>query len=90
MCGKYLMCIVAALVSVSWTASMIVSAFEFTRNANKSTGEEPPIQMKGGLGESLKSFISGAFGGVCVVLVGHPLDLIKVSSHKLGRMIMKV
>jgi solute carrier family 25 carnitine/acylcarnitine transporter 20/29 len=27
---------------------------------------------------SLKSFISGGVGGACVVLVGHPLDLIKV------------
>lgn len=26
----------------------------------------------------LKSFLSGGVGGVCVVLVGHPLDLIKV------------
>jgi hypothetical protein len=27
---------------------------------------------------ALKSFLSGGVGGVCVVLVGHPLDLIKV------------
>lgn len=27
---------------------------------------------------ALKSFLSGGIGGVCVVLVGHPLDLIKV------------
>jgi hypothetical protein len=26
----------------------------------------------------LKSFLSGGFGGVCIVLVGHPLDLVKV------------
>ena len=26
----------------------------------------------------LKSFLSGGFGGVCLVFVGHPLDLIKV------------
>jgi hypothetical protein len=31
-----------------------------------------------GLGSGLKSFISGGVGGICVVLVGHPLDLIKV------------
>lgn len=30
----------------------------------------------------LRSFISGGFGGICAVLVGHPLDLIKVrDSH---------
>ena len=28
---------------------------------------------------ALKSFLSGGFGGVCIVLVGHPLDLVKVS-----------
>jgi len=27
---------------------------------------------------ALKSFLSGGFGGVCIVLVGHPFDLIKV------------
>jgi solute carrier family 25 (mitochondrial carnitine/acylcarnitine transporter), member 20/29 len=27
---------------------------------------------------ALKSFLSGGFGGVCLVFVGHPLDLIKV------------
>ena len=26
---------------------------------------------------SIKSFISGGFGGICAVLVGHPFDLIK-------------
>ena len=26
---------------------------------------------------SLKAFISGGFGGVCAVLVGHPFDLTK-------------
>ena len=25
----------------------------------------------------LKSFLSGGFGGMCLVLVGHPFDLIK-------------
>jgi Mitochondrial carrier protein len=34
-----------------------------------------PIQeKKGGL---LKSFLSGGFGGMCGVIIGHPLDLIK-------------
>lgn len=28
--------------------------------------------------KQLKSFVSGGFGGVCLVLVGHPFDLIKV------------
>lgn len=27
---------------------------------------------------ALKSFLSGGIGGACVVLVGHPLDLVKV------------
>jgi hypothetical protein len=27
---------------------------------------------------SVKSFLSGGFGGMCLVAVGHPLDLIKV------------
>ena len=27
---------------------------------------------------ALKSFISGGVGGACAVLVGHPLDLVKV------------
>ena len=26
----------------------------------------------------LKGFIAGGFGGICVVLSGHPLDTIKV------------
>lgn len=26
----------------------------------------------------IKSFLSGGFGGICLVLAGHPLDLIKV------------
>ncbi|WFD35114.1 carnitine transporter [Malassezia cuniculi] len=28
-------------------------------------------------GSAIKSFISGGFGGVCAILVGHPFDLIK-------------
>ena len=28
---------------------------------------------------ALKNFIAGGVGGACVVLVGHPLDTIKVS-----------
>lgn len=30
------------------------------------------------MGEALKSFLSGGFGGMCLVFVGHPLDTIKV------------
>jgi len=33
---------------------------------------------------ALKSFLSGGVGGVCVVLVGHPLDLIKVRMQTAG------
>ena len=29
-----------------------------------------------------KNFVSGGAGGVCVVLVGHPLDTIKVSRER--------
>ena len=28
---------------------------------------------------AIKDFISGGFGGSCTVIVGHPLDTIKVS-----------
>jgi len=34
-------------------------------------------EVKGSAIESAKSFISGGFGGVCAVLVGHPFDLTK-------------
>jgi solute carrier family 25 carnitine/acylcarnitine transporter 20/29 len=33
---------------------------------------------------ALKSFLSGGVGGICVVLVGHPLDLIKVRMQTAG------
>uniref|UniRef100_A0A7S2UMC7 Mitochondrial carrier protein n=1 Tax=Attheya septentrionalis TaxID=420275 RepID=A0A7S2UMC7_9STRA len=33
---------------------------------------------------ALKSFLSGGVGGICVVLVGHPLDLIKVRMQTMG------
>jgi solute carrier family 25 carnitine/acylcarnitine transporter 20/29 len=33
---------------------------------------------------ALKSFLSGGVGGICVVLVGHPLDLIKVRMQTSG------
>lgn len=28
--------------------------------------------------DSLRAFISGGFGGICAVVVGHPFDLVKV------------
>lgn len=33
---------------------------------------------------ALKSFLAGGVGGACVVLVGHPLDLIKVRMQTAG------
>lgn len=30
------------------------------------------------MAEQIKAFLSGGFGGACLVFVGHPLDLIKV------------
>jgi hypothetical protein len=33
---------------------------------------------------ALKSFLSGGVGGICVVLVGHPFDLVKVCDFALG------
>ena len=32
----------------------------------------------------LKNFIAGGVGGVCVVVVGHPLDTIKVRRYESG------
>mmetsp|Transcript_12861 Transcript_12861/g.18523 ORF Transcript_12861/g.18523 Transcript_12861/m.18523 type:complete len:309 (+) Transcript_12861:53-979(+) len=42
--------------------------------------EKKPLKPVSGL----KSFLSGGVGGICVVLVGHPLDLIKVRMQTLG------
>lgn len=36
---------------------------------------------------ALKSFLSGGVGGICVVLVGHPLDLIKVRVSTLAALL---
>lgn len=33
---------------------------------------------------ALKSFVSGGIGGICLVLVGHPLDLVKVRMQTQG------
>jgi len=30
------------------------------------------------MGDQVKAFLSGGFGGMCLVFVGHPLDTIKV------------
>lgn len=40
----------------------------------ETTGEQRPAKQAG----LLKSFVAGGFGGVCNVLVGYPLDTIKV------------
>jgi hypothetical protein len=41
----------------------------------------PPLPYKANaMAEGVKSFLSGGFGGMCLVAVGHPLDLIKVRS----------
>ena len=31
---------------------------------------------------ALKNFVAGGVGGACIVLVGHPLDTIKVRPNK--------
>mmetsp|Transcript_14752 Transcript_14752/g.19285 ORF Transcript_14752/g.19285 Transcript_14752/m.19285 type:complete len:310 (+) Transcript_14752:136-1065(+) len=38
----------------------------------------PEVKKEKKSESALKSFLSGGVGGICVVLVGHPLDLIKV------------
>jgi len=35
------------------------------------------VPPKVSVAEQFKSFVSGGFGGVCVVVVGHPFDLTK-------------
>ncbi|KAI9292845.1 mitochondrial carrier [Neoconidiobolus thromboides FSU 785] len=44
----------------------------------KASTQEKEVQIKQGAASSIKSFISGGFGGMCLVIAGHPLDLIKV------------
>lgn len=44
-------------------------------SSSKSSDSSIPVAKPE---SALKSFISGGFGGVCCVLVGHPLDLVKV------------
>ena len=42
--------------------------------------EEQAVQSRKEPG-ALKNFIAGGVGGVCVVVVGHPLDTIKVARY---------
>jgi hypothetical protein len=42
------------------------------------TGFEVASTTNSALVNSIKSFVSGGFGGMCLVAAGHPLDLIKV------------
>jgi ABC-type uncharacterized transport system permease subunit len=87
MCGgKCLLLVVVALASAAWTVSMVLSS-TFPSYSTRSIGDGPPTEMpiqekKGGL---LKSFLSGGFGGMCGVIIGHPLDLIKERSYTRGQ-----
>ena len=38
---------------------------------------QPPPRAPSALGGALKSFLSGGAGGICLVLAGHPFDLVK-------------
>jgi hypothetical protein len=50
-------------------------------HTNGSSSTALPLQENNGsFGGSLKSFISGSVGGIMSVIVGYPLDLIKVRS----------
>ena len=40
-----------------------------------AAGKDDPVQ---GQPSAFKNLVSGGIGGACVVLVGHPLDTIKV------------
>ena len=41
--------------------------------------EKPKVKYTGNT-SAFKNFVAGGVGGVCLVLVGHPLDTIKVRS----------
>ncbi|CAO3678704.1 unnamed protein product [Rhizopus stolonifer] len=43
-----------------------------------STDKEPAVKVKTDTASSVKSFLSGGFGGMASVLVGQPFDLVKV------------
>ncbi|PKI83588.1 carnitine transporter [Malassezia vespertilionis] len=46
--------------------------------ADDAASEGVPLQKEPtGFASAAKSFVSGGFGGVCAILVGHPFDLIK-------------
>lgn len=51
-----------------------------TTTDNTSTSSTTKLKSE----SALKSFISGGVGGVCVVLVGHPFDLVKVQMQTGG------
>ena len=47
-------------------------------NASATPSAPASAPKESALAKSIKSFISGGFGGVSLVLVGHPFDLVKV------------
>jgi len=47
-------------------------------NDTSATPEVSKNTEQSATSSSIKSFLSGGFGGVCLVFAGHPLDLIKV------------
>lgn len=66
---------------MSTTASTDITPKMTTKLESKPTKPASPIvkaEEKPKSESALKSFISGGVGGACCVLVGHPLDLVKV------------
>jgi len=59
---------------------LLASTFTLFCYNNTRTLDDNKYDRRIGLAaeSALKSFLSGGVGGICVVLVGHPLDLIKV------------
>lgn len=64
------------------TADAIVNAVAGDAVGTNEKVTPKPIAKKPE--SALKSFLSGGVGGICVVLVGHPLDLIKVRMQTAG------
>jgi solute carrier family 25 carnitine/acylcarnitine transporter 20/29 len=58
-------------------AAVVVQAHPTKSSTPVIEGQEKEAPVKKSE-SSLKSFISGGVGGACAVLVGHPLDLVKV------------